>query len=73
MRLLKFIEDNPGVDERTILRVMTKLLKASPRLIREYLSELDYQGDIENRDGKFYTPGYGEKTEEKRSDDQSKA
>ena len=40
---------------------MTKLLRISPRAIREYLSELEYQGEIENRNGKFYPIGYVEK------------
>lgn len=61
MRLVDFIKENPGVDERTIIKVMTKLLRISPRAIREYLSELEYEGEIENRDGRFYPSGFEEK------------
>lgn len=64
MRLLEFIRNHPGTDERTIMRVITKLLKTSPRSIREYLYELEYVGEIENRDGKFYPSGYEGKEEE---------
>lgn len=69
MRLVDFIKENPGVDERTIIKVMTKLLQISPRAIREYLSELEYEGEIENRDGKFYPYGYEEKSEEEKNEE----
>lgn len=63
LRLLQFIKDNPGVDKRKLMQVMTKILKISHRAITEYLSELEYEDEIENRDGKFYLFGYEAKTE----------
>jgi len=64
-RVLEFIHKNPGFEERIIIKVMTKQLRISPRAIREYLSELEYEDEIETRnDGKFYSYGYGEKTKE---------
>ena len=68
MRLVAFIKENPGVDERTIIKVMTKLLRISPRAIREYLSELEYEGEIENRDGRFFPSGFEEKGEEAKAE-----
>jgi len=63
MRLKEFIEKNAGVDERKLMQVMEKLLKLSHRAIREYLAELEYIDEIQNRDGNFYPFGYEAKTE----------
>ena len=69
MRVLKFIEENPGIEERVIIKVMTKQLRISPRAIREYLSELEYEDEIENRDGKFCLYGYEGKNEEEKNEE----
>ena len=64
MRLNEFIKNNPGIDERKLMKVMSKLLKLSHRAIRGYLSELEVEDEIENRDGKFYPFGYEDKQHE---------
>lgn len=65
MTVLKFIEENPSVGERMVIKVMTKRLKISPRAIRQYISELEYEDEIENRDDRLYPSGYGETDGEK--------
>ena len=54
IRLLDFIKKNPGIQKRILMKAMSKLLKISHRAIELYLSELEYEDEIENRDGKFY-------------------
>jgi len=58
MEVREFIKDNPGPDERLIIKVMTKKLRISPRAIREYISELEYEDEIEHRDHRYYLVGY---------------
>jgi len=63
-RLLDFIKKNPGIEKRILMKAMSKLLKISHRAIELYLSELQYEDEIENRDGKFYPFGYEEQPQE---------
>lgn len=62
-KLNEFIKNNPGIDERKLMKVMTKKLKLSHRAIREYMHELELEDEIENREGRFYPSAYEAKTE----------
>jgi hypothetical protein len=64
MKVLDFISKNPGIEERIILKVLTKTLKSSPNLIRTYLEELEIEEEIQKIDTQFYSANYESPKEE---------